>query len=210
MNHSVIVSLAVLKANWDVHRRDYIDNFLPFVAECVRTSPDDIVSLSAVRTRLRSAFHFELPLNVVQIILRRMAKTGLVRFRHGAYTRGRPELAKLDFDSVRREAVLKHESLVQDLVRFCHEKHQVTWTIEQGAMALEAYINDDQLRVTCIGLGTHIHDAGPMETGTTRYLVGSYIQSLYQTNSTQTESLETIVQGNMLANAVFLPEYIRC
>ena len=43
-----MISLAMLKVHWDTRRKDYIDNFVPMVAECIRTSEHDVVSIPAL------------------------------------------------------------------------------------------------------------------------------------------------------------------
>ena len=51
MSEHVITSLAILKANWD-KGLDYIENFVPFVAECLRTAPQDEVSLPELQAAI--------------------------------------------------------------------------------------------------------------------------------------------------------------
>ena len=48
MNEPLVASLAILKVNWD-RGQDYVANYVPFVAECLRKAPHDEISL-AVRT----------------------------------------------------------------------------------------------------------------------------------------------------------------
>ena len=76
MSGKLLASLAMIKTNWDRLGRDYIENFIPLVAECLRLSDAEVVSMADVQSSLRSEFGLELPQNVIQTILNRARKRG--------------------------------------------------------------------------------------------------------------------------------------
>ena len=49
-----IISLALLKVNYDRWGKDYFENFVPMAAECVRRSSEDVVSIPGLQSNLRS------------------------------------------------------------------------------------------------------------------------------------------------------------
>ncbi len=51
-----IISLAILKVNWDKKRKDYVDNFVPIVAEAIRLSDHDVVSIPQLQQDIRAKF----------------------------------------------------------------------------------------------------------------------------------------------------------
>ena len=52
MKHSVVLSLAFLKVSWDIYGRDYLENFIPFVAECLRFASSDVVAIPELQKDL--------------------------------------------------------------------------------------------------------------------------------------------------------------
>jgi hypothetical protein len=56
-----VSSLALLKVSYDRQRKDYFDNFVPMVAECLRRSAEDVVSLPDLQSDLREQFGLSLP-----------------------------------------------------------------------------------------------------------------------------------------------------
>jgi len=48
-----ISSLALLKVSYERQRKDYFDKFVPMVAECLRRSAEDVVSLPDLQSDLR-------------------------------------------------------------------------------------------------------------------------------------------------------------
>ncbi len=60
MNRSTLSSLAILKVNWDQLGHDYLQNFVPLVAECIRRGSDEVVALPELRAQLAEDFGLEL------------------------------------------------------------------------------------------------------------------------------------------------------
>ena len=56
MAQATLVSLAILKVNWDVFGKDYVENFVPFVAEAVRLSTAAAVSLPELQQSVVDTF----------------------------------------------------------------------------------------------------------------------------------------------------------
>jgi len=100
-----LISLAMLKVYWDTRRKDYIDNFVPMVAECIRTSEHDVVSIPALQQEVRSAFGLRLPQHNLRIILNRIAKLGLIRSKDRMYVRDQEALQRLNFEVVQSSVV---------------------------------------------------------------------------------------------------------
>lgn len=75
---SALVSLAIVKVNWDKSAKSYADSFTPFVAvaldACGQSSP-----VSCVRDRVSRDFGILLPQNVVLNLLERARRSGLAK-----------------------------------------------------------------------------------------------------------------------------------
>jgi len=54
-----IVSLALLKAQWELNQHDYLDTFAPFVVECLRLSEYMAVSLPQLKEGYGEAIRFD-------------------------------------------------------------------------------------------------------------------------------------------------------
>jgi len=78
MSERVTASLAILKVNWD-EGNDYIENFVPFLAECVRIAPQPEVSLPQLQTLMADTFGLVLPQAALKTILKRVASTTVLQ-----------------------------------------------------------------------------------------------------------------------------------
>lgn len=206
MPTSTLTSLAILKVNWDKQKKGYLDNFVPILAECIRLSPDEVVSAPALQGQLRAQFGLSLPQNVITKLLPRVKHEGYIRYERKAYHRNDSKLALLQFQGIQRQVTRSHEALIACLIQFCKDTHKVEWTETEAEAALQSYLEEYDLHV--LGAAVHgsvIPPVAHTEKGA-KYLVGAFVQHLQACHSSDFEYLETVVKGNMLANAVFLPD----
>ena len=112
---ATITSLAVLKVNAD-RGLDFMDNFVPFVAETIRQSTTDNVSLPDVQRQLYETFGIQIPRAPLRTILGRAKDQKLVVDDGGVLRPNRAKLELLDFVSVRSNALREHQALIARLV----------------------------------------------------------------------------------------------
>ena len=204
MPQSAIPSLAILKVNWD-EGRDFIENFVPFVAECIRVSPQPEVSVGDLQSAVRETFGINIPQGALQIILGRVAKHGYVRRTQGIYRRDETELAKLDFSKVRDTALRQHGALISKLIKFIEEKFDVEWTEDQAEASLLNYLDDDSsgiLASLITGTQTTTTDSHPRQN----FYLASFIAHVCESDPEGFEYLETIIKGVMLAEVLHFPD----
>ncbi|MFB3087954.1 MAG: hypothetical protein ACE10E_06535 [Acidiferrobacterales bacterium] len=201
----IISSLAMIKVNWDLNRRDYLETFVPILAECLRSLPDDVVSVPDLQSAVRTGFSLNLPQNVVTTLLKRLAKRGFVTRSHGAYHRNEEKLKNLSFNEVRDSVITRHEALVSRLVDFAIQRFSISWTHEKAEGALVQYLEkNDLLVLNALSTGGSMPTGSRLQAGE-GYVVAALVEDLHQTEAPEFSYLETIVQGDMLAKAVFLP-----
>ncbi len=201
-----ISSLALLKVNYDRQRKDYFDNFVPMVAECLRYSSEDVVSLQELQADLRKRFGLSLPQNAIKTVLKRAKKRDYVRLEGMVYHRNENELEKLGFRSEQRRVMQEHNFLIREFIEFCLQHLGVNLNPEDADAALQAYLTENQLQlVNAVTHGTVVPPSG-RSVRNFRYLVSSFVRHLQETSSAALSYLETIVKGHMLADAIFLPD----
>lgn len=207
MTNSAIASYAILKVNWEQpNRKDYLDNFVLIVAEAVRQLPQDIVSVIDVQKKIRAVFGFEIPQNTISSLLNRVRRHGYINLDHGIYTRNNIALSKLNFDEIRQRVLSSHESLVSALRDFVEDNYKLKWTTDYSEKALQSYLEEHQIRL----LGELADDTNtgftsglPEPTHQLQYVIAKFIIHLRENRSPILDYLETVVRGNLLANAIF-------
>jgi hypothetical protein len=207
MNTSVLVSFAIIKSNYDLDK-DYLDNFVPFVAECIRVSGEDVINLKDVQDSMKILFGLNLPQNIIKILLKKLHKKRLLRIINGIYYPNSNLISQLNFRDVQGNVLRYHELLINDLISFCSTSYEINWSNEQAEEALISFINANHLIVKdperYVNIIVNSDDSKEFKRSN-KFIIASFIQYLYKRGSSGKEYLETIIKGNMLANSIYLP-----
>lgn len=204
-DRSVVASLAILKVNFEVLGRDYIENFVPFVAECLRTSADDVVSLPALQSALRDAFGLSLPLNPLRQILQRAAKAGFVRRESGVFYRIPEACSQSNVALTSARVRSDVDGLVSALRTYAKDAFHVDWTDEHAEGALLGFVGDSGLDVL-FATTTNAVLPTPDKSREGAFVVGDFASAVRKSQPTLFETLETLIRGALLANALYLPD----
>ncbi len=205
MSTDTLVSLAILKVNWDRLGRDYVENFVPFVAEALRHSPDEVVSLPILQKDLRQRFGLELPLNPLRQVLQRAARHNFVRRQSGVFYRNPAQLATLNFAEVRSAVVSIHDRLLPKLRDFVRTERRTEWSEEEAAAAISAFLADQGLRF----LYAQAERTAMPVKGISReatYSVASFLARARESEPELLEDFTTLAKGRLLASAIYLPD----
>jgi hypothetical protein len=206
MSERVITSLAILKVNWDKFGHDYIENFVPFVAECLRTARQADLGLADVQRAMEESFGLHIPQGALKTVLKRAAGRGYARRAAGRYVRDDDALAKLDFAETRNGVMEEHEALLTRLQGFAAEHYDRRWSRADSEAALVSYLGERAAPLLSAAVVGDPIDADRARAGTTGYIVNGFARHLWERDPEGFEFLETVVKGYMLANAVLFPD----
>lgn len=206
MSTSVITALAILKVNHDEMRQDYIGNFVPMVCECLRCMTSDIISLPDLQEEFRKRFGIKLPQHVLKTLLKRLRDKKCVILDKSCYRINREELNKeqfRQFSTVQRQVIEGYEALIRRLVEYASKRLGSSWTHAEAEAAIEEFMEDWQIKFDWSGGRRVLQSETHKEA---RYIVASFLRELQEQCAPEFAFFETIFQGHMLANAIYLPE----
>lgn len=200
-----LISLAVLKVNWDQRGKDYVDNFIPFVAEGLRRCPQDHVSVAQLQEVMKGAFGLVIPQGALNTLLRRAERYGYVRRERGVYIRVLDAIPATF--SAEREAVARQQRALTDkLIAFCKIRHNTEWSAEEAENALLAHLQKASIPILAAAISGSPLPEPKGDIKNAEFLVSSFIVELNEKDPAGFGFLETVMKGNMLATALFLPD----
>ncbi len=152
-----LTSLAILKVNWDRKGADYIENFVPFVAECLKLAPQAEVSLPELQSTIKDTFDLAVPQGALRTILHRAVRHGYVQQTDRIYRRNDTALATLDFAKVRNDVLRQHEALIDKLTSFCQSQHGTDWSHEEAEAAILSYLQRRSMPILAAAVEGHVY-----------------------------------------------------
>ncbi len=204
MHEASLTSLAILKVNWD-KGQDYIQNFVPFVAEAVRRAAQDTVSVVEVQKIVRDAFGLVIPQGALTTLLKRVERAGFVRQSNKVFVRI-PGAIDPSFERTRADAVRQQRALAEKLVAFCSEKHNVRISEAEAETALLGHLQGSCIPLLAASVDGCAIPAPNKQVEHAEFLVSAFVIELYEKDPIGFAFLETVMKGSMLANALFLPD----
>lgn len=202
MTTSSLTSLAILKVNWDRLNRDYIENFVPFVVECARLSADPVISLPIIKKEMSARFSLDLPLNTLRCVFNRAAKRGYFKRHHHVFHRVDEKCSATDFQNTQENVNQTYSRVMEAFVSFVANTHDRCLSTDEAATAIFAFLRDGSLSLLFGGRHSHI----PQPTRSDRFLVASFLRDAQHSNPVLFEDILLLARGNLLANAMYLPD----
>jgi hypothetical protein len=200
-----VAALAILKVNWD-EQQDYIANFVPIVAHCLREVEAEAVSIPNLQEQIRDAFGLRIPQGPLKTILGRAGRAGIVTREHGVYRPNREALRDMTLGPARDGALRQHNHLVERLVEYANREQHRSWSHDQAERALLAHLEAlAEPILAAVVEGEPVVEL-PKVDAEGAAVVGQFALHLYREEPEGFEYLETIVKGSMLAHVLYFPE----
>lgn len=206
MSNTTLVSLAFLKTNWDVKRSSFLDNFVPFAAECLKDFSDDVVSTQALQECILGKFGLRIPLQVTKALINRLRKKGMVTISNHVAYRNPAKLDDVSFITTQQKVLRFYSALINDTIRFASEKYHVVISEHDAEDILLAFIGFNQVTIFQTDPAATIIPNVPGLNKRDKLLISDYINHIHKTDPQMLSYLETLFVGYMIVNALYLPD----
>jgi hypothetical protein len=206
-SNALLASLAIIKANWDYSQESYVDNFLPFFLDAVK-SAEGPMSAPAAKVHIRERFGIDIPEGVLATLSRRAVHKNYGRRENGSFIADPSKLADLrDLGRQKADYLRKQSALVNELVKYSADRFNRTLSIEDAEDALLNHIEEHSVPILGSVMNGAPYDARPGSRSSpdTEYVVNSFISEVVSSMPASFDHLETVVKGSMLAVSLYLP-----
>lgn len=195
----------MLKVNIDTRRGDYYDYLHPFILEVLRRHTPDPVTDGVIHAHITNDFGLDINQSVIQTVLRRIARRDkLLRREHGVF-HVVASIGKSSFDAKRAQATRSIDAVANALSTFAATKN-IKFDVDAAFQHILTFLS--RFSVECLRSyvrGTALADV-PYQTPQALYIVGSFVQSVQETDELLFAQFIQIVKGRMLANALLCPD----
>jgi len=203
MNRS-IASLALVKAMWDTYRRDYIENFVPFIATLIKKKGYTKIAISDFSYLINDfydEFGLRIPYHPMETILERARKRGIINRKESHWFPNMNEVNKHDFSdrAIKKEAQVNQ--IVEDFIGFCKSRYNISLSDTEALNSLQSFLMSHDLDVLFASQNNTLLEE-IKTTKRARYLLNTYINYIKSNNPLLYSYFIEICTGHILANTI--------
>lgn len=207
--NKVISSLATLKVLSDKMQKDYIENFVPFIATLINSKNYKEIDVDIMCKDFEEVFGLKIPYHPMMVILNRVKKRGIIKKHHRKFLPVETEVTKYDFKDVSRKQERKQNKVLESFVNFCKENYsEETIDKKQATDALIGYLRNHDLEILFAAQGKSLL---PEVKPSKKYifLMSKFIKYVSDIEADIFEFIVEIATGHVLANAIFYDKDIK-
>jgi len=136
----IIASLAFLKVSSEHLKRDYIENFIPFIATLIMKKQYIFIDPKKICEDFQQEFGLIIPHYPIITILNRAQKRGLIQRKELNFVPVMSQVTKYDFSEIEEEQLRQQEKIIKEFIAFSKEKYNETITFEQANIIFIDYL----------------------------------------------------------------------
>ncbi len=201
---NTLTSFAILKVNIQ-NRSDYLEYLKPFIFQILLDNQQVSITTETISQDIRLTYGLDIPKRTVGIVLKRIAKSRLIKKEEGAY-KVIGNLPDPKIHSKRANARDHIDSITDGLIIFSQDTPRPISDRDEAVQSICAFLSQfdvaclrSYLKETAIPKLKKHHPSGIV-------LVSDYIQYIQQNDLVRFNSFIIVVQGHMLANALLCPD----
>jgi len=195
-------SLAMLKVNYDENPgRNYLDYLVPFLVLSIQEERLSVVGAKDARDALRRNFGLDIPLQVTELVLRRLAKKGNLTRGAGMFSvRKLPETHGVQPQRARAKRDIG--VILQRLRAYVGDEFSVSWSLEDAADALMLCLSSFSVDFLRSYIKGAVLPADRPDQRKNALRVLAFVRHVHRTSTELFDAFLVLVKGRMLANAL--------
>ncbi|MFZ1289479.1 MAG: hypothetical protein WAR79_05295 [Melioribacteraceae bacterium] len=204
MNRTLL-SLAILKVNWENNNKDYIDNFVPLIGTLLYKNDNNDISLEKLQSNFLSEYGLKIPLNALKTILNRMTKNGFITKNYGKYLTNHQKLIDLDISKNAKKLSDDYNNLIKKLENYCSLKFEINFNLTELENAFIAFLKDFDFDILFLsGNGSTLPEI--KESKKFKYIISSFIIEMNEKDPITFKLISDISIGYSLAQSILFTE----
>jgi hypothetical protein len=206
MFKNTICSLAILTSNWHVNKRDYIENFIPFIATLISKKNYKKIAIEEIISDFQNEFGLAIPYHPMQSILIRAKRRGLIQKSGKAFLPIIDNVRNFEFSSEAQNQMRQQEKVINEIRIFAKNSYNYEMTDEKVEHSLIAFLKDYDLEILFAS-----EDKGLLPevkaSKKDKFIINKYISKVYESEPILFQFIVDIAIGNLMANSLFYRDF---
>lgn len=199
---NAIISLAILKVNWDHAKENYLQSFVPFLATLMsKKNIKDLSDIRSICNEFAQEWGFYIPYHPMLTLVNYARKKGFIQRQAGSYVPVQKKVREADFRSLSAEQERKATRVINAFMEFSEARYGTKMTKQEAEVALMAFLKDHDLDILFASEQASILP-GDGGTSQQRFLINSYVREVYEADLELFSFIVDMALGHMLASAL--------
>lgn len=204
MNRTIL-SLALLKAHWEKEKKDYIDNFVPFLATIIKEKNYLEIDLDTLQDDFKERFGLIIPNYALITILNRARKKFLYR-KYGKIFVNQEKISSYDTSFKSSEIERKFNNITHKIIEFGKKEFNFDISKEEVEEALLSFLKEHDLDILFASKNISIlPNVNPNKK--VKYIISRFILFVYNNDVTLFNFLLDITVGHALSSAILYSDF---
>lgn len=205
-----LISLAIVRTNWDKSKKDHIENFVPMVATLILEKDYKAIeadNLIRISSDFKKRFGLQLPSHPLEMVLKRMSKEGYLDKSEGKWKPIKEKLSDLNINAKSKEVQRTFESLLESIKGFALKSLETEITNSEVEEGLLSYLNKHDLDILFAAGDDQSVLPKARENKKIEYVIGLFIEQAEKNNPDAFKKIVDISIGHALASTMLYEDF---
>jgi len=196
-----LISLAILKVNWDERQLDYIENFVPFIATLIYKKNYKEIKAEEICIDFQQEYGLHIPLEPMISILTRCKTRGYISKKGHLHLPVWDKILKAEFSSISERMDKEHESFLTELQLSIQKELGQEIGKEEIQSIIIQFLKEHDGEILFAGYkNSMLPDVKTDQKE--KFLVIKYIQSCFRSSPEKCDHILNLAVGHALANTI--------
>lgn len=205
--YKTIASLALLKTNWDTLKKDFIENFVPFVVTLINRYQYKSIDTYTICRDFKNEYGLTIPYHPMMTILDRTRKNGYIVRENGQFIPVMEKIESDDFSVVVGEQERKYNNIIDRFIRFCRENYETEVSEEDAENTLIAFIKEHDLDILFASKNKETLLPDVRSNASLIFLINTYVKHAHESEPEIFSFMVDISIGHIISSTLLYPDF---
>lgn len=202
MIKNAVSSLAMLSAINRVNKKDYVDNFVPFIATLIKKKNYTIIENDVICSDFKEEYGLSIPFHPMETILARARKKGIIIRRHGKFAPVTEMVSKYEFSETAKKQSQQQDKLISEIISYANETYNYKISQERTGNALLFFLKKYDLDILFASEAEGVLPKVQYSSKRDRFVIYHFIKNAYESDLEIFKFVVNIAIGNLIANFI--------
>lgn len=200
--NKALFGLALLSYNWEIHKKDIIDSYIPLICEILQNKGYTTISRDIIKTDIEDAFGITIPILAIEGILKRMTKEDIIKNERGSYYVNHTNVGKWVNNKHKTEIDSSFADITENIIQYSKTEFDISFEKTDVEDGLINFLKENDLEILFASSdGTSILPKVP-ESKKMKYIIAKFVFYIQDKDKNKFNNLVRLAKGYSIASLI--------